>query len=89
MKQIRVPGYPVREVSRHLGVSSPSRCKWPKLFAEPAPKLSGSDHEAENRRLKRKLARVIQKRDILKTGEPWCPTGSRTMANAAFARASR
>ena len=66
MQQIRVRGYPVREVSQRLGVSSHSLYKWMKLFAEPAPRASGVDHEAENRRLKRELARVTEERDILK-----------------------
>ena len=66
VRQNRVRGYPVREVSQRLGVSSHSLCKWMKLFAEPAPKVSGVDHEAENRRLERDLARVTEARDILK-----------------------
>ena len=40
--------------------------KWMKLFAEPAPKMSGVDLDAENRRLKRELARVTEERDMLK-----------------------
>ena len=64
--QITVRGYPVREVSRRLGVSTHSLYKWVKLFAEPALKVGGVDHEAENRRLKRDLARVTEDRDILK-----------------------
>ena len=64
--QITVHGYPVREVSRRLGVSSHSLYKWIKLFAEPSPKPSGTDHEAEIRRLKRELSRVTEERDILK-----------------------
>ena len=63
--QITVRGYPVREVSRHLGVSTNSLYKWLKLFGERAPK-PGTDHEAENRRLKRELAQVTEERDILK-----------------------
>lgn len=39
--------------------------KWVKLFGDPSPK-PGVDHEAENRRLKRELARVTEERDILK-----------------------
>ena len=66
VQQIRVRGYPVREVSQRLGVSSHSLYKWMKLFAEPSPKAPGVDHEAENRRLKRELARVTEERDILK-----------------------
>jgi transposase len=66
VQQITVRGYPVREVSRRLGVSSHSLYKWLKLFAEPAPKSGGVDHEAEVRRLKRELARVTEERDILK-----------------------
>ena len=63
--QITVRGYPVREVARRLGVSTYSLYKWLKLFGEPVPK-PGVDHEAENRRLKRELARVTEERDILK-----------------------
>lgn len=66
VNQIRVRGYPVREVSQHLGVSSHSLYKWLRLFAAPSPKVGGIDHEAENRRLKRELARVTEERDILK-----------------------
>ena len=66
VQQVTVRGYPVREVSLRLGVSSHSLYKWLKLFADPAPKPSGVDHEAENRRLKRELARVTEERDILK-----------------------
>ena len=63
--QITVRGYPVREVSQRLGVSTHSLYKWLKLFAEPFPK-PGVKHEAENRRLKREPARVTEERDILK-----------------------
>ncbi len=38
--------------------------------------MGSIDHEAENRHLKRELARVIEERDILKKGEPWIATGS-------------
>jgi transposase len=77
VQQITVRGYPVREVSRRLGVSSHSLYKLLRLFAEPAPKLGSIDHEAENRRLKRELARVTEERDILK------------IATAYFARESQ
>lgn len=64
--QIKVRGYPVREVSQRLGVSTHSLYKWMKLFEEPASKSSSIDHETENRRLKRELARVTEERDILR-----------------------
>ena len=64
-REIAVRGYAVREVSRRLGVSTHSLYKWLKLFAEPASKTCDVDHEAENRRLKRELARVTEERDIL------------------------
>ena len=64
MHQITVRGYPVREVSRRLGVSTHSLHKWIKLFGEAASK-PGVAHEAENRRLKRELARVTEERDVL------------------------
>lgn len=77
VQQITVRGYPVREVSQRLGVSSHSLYKWLRLFAEPVPKVGSIDHEAENRRRKRELARVTEERDILKK------------ATAYFARESR
>lgn len=64
--QITVRGYPVREVSGRLGVSTHLLDKWMKLFAEPTSKSNDVDHESENRRLKRELARVTEERDILK-----------------------
>jgi transposase len=66
VQQIRLRGYPVREVSRRMGVSWHSLYKWTKLFSEPAPKMAGMDHEVENRRLKRELVRVIEERGILR-----------------------
>ncbi len=73
--QITVRGYPVREVSRSLGVSTHSLYKWIKLLGEPTPK-PGVDHEAENRRLKRALARVTEERDILKKATVYFARGS-------------
>lgn len=64
--QITVRGYPVREVSRRLGVSTHSLYNWMKLYVEAAPKTGTTDQEAENRRLKRELMRVTEERDILK-----------------------
>ena len=49
-----------------MGVSTHSLYKWIKLFGDLEPKKHGVDHEAENRRLKRELARVTEERDILK-----------------------
>ena len=50
--------------------------KWIKLFAEPVPKANGIDHEAENRRLKRELARVTEERDILEKATVYFARGS-------------
>lgn len=66
MQQITVRGYPVREVSRRLGVSTHSLCKWIKLSGDSEPKKPGVGHEAENCRLKRELARMTEERDILR-----------------------
>ena len=52
------------EVSQRLGVSTYYLYKWLKPFGEPVLK-PGVDHEAENLRLKRELARVTEERDIL------------------------
>jgi hypothetical protein len=40
--------------------------RFPWLFADPGPKAPGVDHKAQNRRLKRELARVAEERDIPK-----------------------
>ncbi len=64
--QIAVRGYAVREVSERLGVSNYSLYEWMKLYAKAASQASFVDHEAENRRLKRELARMTEERDILK-----------------------
>ena len=40
-----------------------------KLYAKAASQASSVDHEAENRRLKRELARMTEECDILKKGE--------------------
>jgi transposase len=90
VRHIRVRRYPVREVSRRLGVSSSSLQKWLMQFAEPAPKFGGTDHESENPRLKRKLAHVTEERDISKkrmslgsslVQEPWRTPTSRAGPN--------
>ena len=64
--QMTVRGYAVREVSQRLGVSTYSLYKWMKLYAKAGSQTSSVDHEAENRRLKRALARMTEERDILK-----------------------
>jgi len=64
--QITVRGYPVREVSERLGVSTHSLYVWIKKFSGPSSGKADEDHAAENRRLKRELARVTEERDILK-----------------------
>ncbi|WP_157115674.1 IS3 family transposase [Ketogulonicigenium robustum] len=62
--QITERGYPAREVSERLGVSTHSLYAWKRKFAKTA---SGeTEKDAEIRRLKRELARVSEERDILK-----------------------
>ena len=62
--QITERGYPVKEVSERLGVSTHSLYAWKRKFAES---VSGdSEQDAEIRRLKRELLRVTEERDILK-----------------------
>jgi transposase-like protein len=90
VSKIRVLGYPVRKVSQRLGASAHSLYKWLRLFAEPAPKLGSTGHEAENRRLKQELVRVTEERDIPKkwvshgsplVPEPWRMRTSRASPN--------
>ncbi len=54
------------QLSESLGVSTHSLYKWMKMYAKPASQASSVDQEAENRRLKRELARMTEERDILK-----------------------
>ena len=70
--QITVRGYALREVSARLGVSTYSLYTWMKLYAKAASQASSVDHEAENRRLKRELARMTEERDILKKAAAYC-----------------
>ena len=62
VRQITERGYPVKEVSDRLGVSTHSLYAWKKKFLEPET----DDQAAEVRRLKKELARVTEERDILK-----------------------
>lgn len=62
--QITERGYPVREVSERLGVSTHSLYAWKKTFAKASS--GDAEKEAEIRRLKRELLRVTEERDILK-----------------------
>ena len=77
VRQIIVRGYAVREVSERLGVSTYSLYKWMKLCAKAGSQTSSSDREAENRRLKRELARMTEERDILKNRSGLWPACAR------------
>jgi len=63
--QITERGYPVAEVSKRLGVSPHSLYAWKKKFSKVSDS-GGEDQDAEIRRLKKELARVMDERDILK-----------------------
>jgi len=65
-RKISVRGYPVSEVSKRLGVSTHSLYIWVKKYSKASEGDGIDDHTAENRRLKRELARVTEERDILK-----------------------
>ena len=64
--QITVRGYPVREVSQRLGVSTYSLYAWVKKFSGPTVSEPDNDQATEIRKLKRELARVTEERDIPK-----------------------
>ena len=63
VRQITERGYPVKEVSERLGVSTHSLYAWKQKFSQPA---EADDQAAEIRRLKKELGRVTEERDILK-----------------------
>jgi len=82
--QITERGCPVREVSQRLGVSPYSRYAWKKRFAKTS---SGeAEKDIEIRRLKKKLARVSEERDILRKGHHWSAIGPSDNGDAYFAR---
>lgn len=64
--QIVVRGYPVREVSERLGVSTHSLYAWMKKFSSAANNKADDAQSEEIRRLKRELVRVTEERNILK-----------------------
>ncbi len=65
--QVEDRGYPVREVSERLGVSTKSSYTWQKQFSRPARVIHEVDAQADEIRwLKRDLLRVTEERDILK-----------------------
>jgi transposase len=85
VQQITVRDYPIHEVARRLGEFA-FIVQVAETVRRAGAQVGRGDHEAENRRLKRELARVTGERDILTKGEPWIATGSRAMANAYFAQ---
>lgn len=62
--QITERGYPAKEVSERLRVSTHSLYAWKRKLAKAAS--GDTEKDAEIRRLKRELARVSEERDILK-----------------------
>lgn len=70
--QVEDRGYPVREVSERLGVSTKSSYTWQKQFSRPARVIHEVDAQADEIRwLKRDLLRVTEERDILKKKKRW------------------
>lgn len=81
--QITERGYPAKEVSARLGVSTHLLHAWKRKFARA---VSGdTEKDAEIRRPKRELARVSEERDILKKGRAMCAIGPSARASACFA----
>jgi len=58
-------GYSAAEVSKRLGVSRHSHYGWKKKYSGPKEAVE-DNRDAEIRQLKRELARVTEKRDMLK-----------------------
>ena len=66
-KQVSERGHPVAEVASRLGVTTHSLYQWIKKYSALAPdRAAAQDQQAELRRLKAELKRVIEERDILK-----------------------
>ncbi len=84
-------GVAVAQVARDLDVPESVLRRWMRdLTATPATAFPGNGQMradmAEISALKKEVARLRAERGILKKGEPWCATGSNTMASAFFAR---
>lgn len=70
IKQTTERGYSVRDVSQRLGVSTHSLYGWMKRYSTSSVEAAKQDQSAEIRRLKQKLVRVTEERDILKKKPP-------------------
>ncbi len=67
VKQVVERGHRVAEVAERLGVSGHSLYNWIKRYDKPVEQRQEDDDlQAENRRLKAELKRVLEERDILK-----------------------
>ena len=67
VKQVTERGYPVKEVSERLGVSTWSLYNWIKDYSTPpAVRQADQDQAARIKRLESELRRVTEERDILK-----------------------
>ena len=72
VKHLMSSGQSLAQVSQELGVSSWSLSRWKAKYLQQADKAAEgvgpkpSELEAENRRLRRELARVTEQREILK-----------------------
>jgi transposase len=66
VKQVLERGYPVREVSERLGVSSKSLYLWVRAARGDGTQGKLDDSRQEIARLKAELRRVEEERDILK-----------------------
>ena len=78
IKQITERGYSVADVSKRLGVSTHSLYAWMKRFSKPPIVVQETTEQAaEIRRLKRKLMRVTEERDILKNYPGFWPACAR------------
>ena len=66
VKQVTERGYSVAEVSERLGTTTHSLYAWMKRYREPDPSQANMvDDQVEIAKLKAKLRRVTEERDIL------------------------
>lgn len=78
VKQVTESGHPVAEVAVRLGVSQPTLYQWIKKFSMPEPeRIELQGQAAEIRKLKAKLRRVTEERDILKKAAAYFAKESR------------
>jgi transposase len=73
VSQVKDRGYTVSEVANRLGICTNSLYKWIRKYNKPVASRKEEVRQAEEiHRLKAELARVIEERDVFRSGDVSC-----------------